>query len=777
MSFPLILILVACVFRTAGAQGAPSGSTGPGTLAGVVRDENNVRVAGARVTASGPLLRLSYTDSAGSYRFSLPPGRYSISVARIGYAPVPGDSVTVLSDSLLTKDFNIVAAPLPLARVVISPGSYELLDESAPTARTVSRETLDMMPSLIEDVFRSLNRLPGMSGSDFGAKVRVRNGAPDENLVLLDGLELIEPFHLKDFDGALSILDIDALGGVNLATGGFGAQYGNRLTGIIDMKSASPREDRATAAFGLSLSNIRARSEGSFADDRGQWLLSARRGYLDIMLDIVGERDLMDPKYFDLFGKLSYELGAHHSITLHGLFARDKLRVTDEDNDLSRASSSYDNAYAWATMESELSSRISVLTLFSLSHLTWNRAGQEFEHLPGRDYEVIALTDRRRLSVTGIKQDWHVEFSPRIGMVFGGELRLESADYAYNRRQRVLVTRNRTVFTLDSVNVTAALAPDGNRLSAYGAVRIRPLSPLALEIGTRADRHSWTSQTTIAPRITASFDATASTVVRAAWGEYYQAHSLQDLSIVDGDTTFHGAERAEHRLLGVEHALGRFRARIELFERRLGPSRARYYNTDGEPSVVPEAMPDRLRFAPERGVVRGAELSTTFEVSARVRAAASYSLSNSKAHVDGFVTPRPFDERRAATMDLTISNPRGWSFVFAWTYHSGWPIVTPTYRIDTVATNSYAVVRTTSLPDFGERLGSYQRIDLRASRTVTTRRTRVIFFADLFNMLDHHNPRGYDYDTSVSGGTVVVERRREEFLGLLPSVGFRLEFR
>src|SRR5690606_16191980 len=153
------------------------------------------------------------TDANGRFRLPhLAAGPHRVRARHLGFRPLEVDG-EAQADGGVELALLLERAPTPLASVVVSPGQYGVLRQGAAAARSLTREQLTSAPQVGEDLFRVVSRLPGVAASDFSAAFRLRGAAPEELLVTLDGVQLYEPFHLKDFDGALSIVDLGAVGG------------------------------------------------------------------------------------------------------------------------------------------------------------------------------------------------------------------------------------------------------------------------------------------------------------------------------------------------------------------------------------------------------------------------------------------------------------------------------------------------------------------------------------------------------------------------------------
>jgi hypothetical protein len=324
-------------------------------------------------------------------------------------------------------ELGLHTPPIPIQEVVVTPGHFGIAYESGSKAQALTREQIQTLPQLGEDLYRAINRLPGMASNEYSAKITVRGGDDQSVLVRLDGMELYEPYHLKDFDGALSIIDVASIGGVDVITGGFGAEFGNRLTGVFDMRSTSALSSRPGTSIGISLSNARFMSQGSFANDNGLWLFSARRGYLDILLDLIGERARIDPTYYDLLGKLVYQLSPAHRVSVHGLRAGDHGFFEDDDG-VGSITSSYGSSYGWVTWDFQISDGVRASTQASFGKLDWRRNASE--HGTGNDFDIL---ESRDFSFYGVKQDWRFG-TDHVFIKWGGELRAGNAEYDYFNR-------------------------------------------------------------------------------------------------------------------------------------------------------------------------------------------------------------------------------------------------------------------------------------------------------------------------------------------------------
>jgi hypothetical protein len=762
LTFSLLIPVVA---------GAQSGQS----VAGRVIDDRQQPVVRAQVLLQGTRF-IATTGDDGHFGFGLvPPGTYAVRAMRVGFVPGTIDSVRVDSAGApLVLELALQPIAVPLATVVVSPGTFGLMQTSLTTNQGLTRRQLETVPQLGEDIYRAIVRLPGVSASDFSAKFAVRGASGDELYASLDGLRLTEPFHLKDLGSGLSIIDIDALGGAELITGGASAELGDHTAGVFTMRSRDPTAENARTSVGVSIMNTRFLSQGKFSAAKGGWLVSARRGYIDVALRLTGSSDSLSPRYYDVFGKVQYDLARAGRMAAHVLRAGDKLRFVDDGNDPGIISA-YGTNYGWVTWESRWGAARQQ-TVLSLARMDWSRDGQAFDN----SARIALVDDTRHLDREGLRQDWTVELRRRLLVKAGFDVQTERTRFEYfNFKRRFVVdTANQIMEAYDTTRT--ALRLSGTSVGAWVAQRARLTSRLIAEVGVRYDAASAANDETLSPRVNVAWTPAASTTIRAAWGRYAQSQPLFSVQVEDGERTVAPADVAEHRVAGIEQNITRgFVGRLELYQRRMSPVRPKHVNIGASLEVVPELTWDRLFVAPTEARARGVE--TVFgRETGRSEWFLSYALAKSEENVGGRFVPRAFDQRHSARGDWSFHPARNhWNFNLAVQWRTGWAFTPPLIVVDTLENTPTAFrVFGTLTPGAlnSDRLPAYRRIDVRWTRFFDTRRGTISLFAEVFNLLNTRNVRGYFDNLNVQNRIVRVSREADENLPRIPAVGIAWRF-
>ena len=660
------------------------------------------------------------------------------------------------------------APPIALDDFVVTPSRFGISSQPVVAGATLTAADLTALPQLGEDLYRTIARLPGLAADDFTAKFWVRGAPNAQVLARFDGVDLIEPFHLKDIDGALSIVDLPSIARVDLVTGGFTAEFGDRLTAVLTMESTGGATLQPRTSLGLSLTGIRASNQGTFAQSRGRWLAAARRGYPDLALKVQGRDDELDPRYYDVTAKVEYDLTPEHTLALHVLHAGDTLTFKKSgDPDLN---SDYASNYLWARWQGRFGENLSGEAVLAYRRLDWYRRGLgQFDNRFALD-----LSDDRDLSAVSLRQDWSLLLGTKALLRAGLDAQAGKANYRYDLERDESVVANGAQTTVRR-SLHAKIAPTSDDLGTYAALRLQPVSPLVLEPGLRFDDRSRTGDRDISPRFNAALSL-GSTTLRAAWGIYRQSQGLHELAIADGDTRFRRAEQAEHRILGLEHALPAGLAfRLEAYQRRMTRLRPRWENLDNSYNLFPEVQTDRVRLDPNRGDARGIEILLRQRVGLRFNWSASYALARAEETVAGRDLPRARDQRHTIYLDASYSPSPAWRFSAAWNYHTGWPTTPFTYRWVTLNNNRRVIVRSTGEP-YSTELPAYHRLDLRITRLWKLRHSQITAYLDLFNAYDRVNSYGIIRDLTVQGTSITVTPRPREMLPILPSAGVTWDF-
>jgi len=264
------------------------------------------------------------TDRDGFFAISrIPPGPYLLRATFIGYEPFT-DSLDLAPDQILSYNFSITFGEAGLDEIVVE-SERETAGAAAVTAglQTIRPQDIELIPSpdLSGDFVTYLVTLPGVvSTGDQGGQIFIRGGEPTQNLVLIDGMLIYQPFHLIGFYSAFpsSIMNV-----ADVYAGGFGARYGGRLSTVIDISSRNGNKRRFSGEASVAPFISAARLEGPIVPNRVSMLLSGRFSVIE-----QGASHLVDDplpyEFNDQFGKIHAELSRNSQVSISALRSYDK---------------------------------------------------------------------------------------------------------------------------------------------------------------------------------------------------------------------------------------------------------------------------------------------------------------------------------------------------------------------------------------------------------------------------------------------------------------------
>jgi len=294
----------------------------PATLAGTVLDaETDAPLPLANVVLQDTD-RGATTNEAGRFVLAdLTPGRYTVVVSYVGFDPARRE-VQLKPGERRTLTVRLDPLQLEVQELTVTGTRVEAQDLGA---TRITPQDVQNLPTVLEpDLFRALQLLPGVkSASDFSSGLYIRGGSPDQTLVLLDEAPIYNPTHVFGF---FSTFHPDAIGDVTLYKGGYPAQYGGRLSGVVDVQTKRPSTGETEGSLSLGLLSARAHVQGGFGGDSGaspdgRWFVSARRSTLEPLLSGLngaGVDDIPEGFYF-------YDINAATSLQLT---PRDRLSVS-----------------------------------------------------------------------------------------------------------------------------------------------------------------------------------------------------------------------------------------------------------------------------------------------------------------------------------------------------------------------------------------------------------------------------------------------------------------
>jgi outer membrane receptor protein involved in Fe transport len=741
-----------------------------GTVTGiVVRKPDGSPLSGASVSLDASVGQFETANDGTFYFSSVPIGRHSIAVSG-GPSSDPVELVFDVNDKETTRlTIEIEEAVGPkLTEVIVSASQYQLTRGASTSVTSFSAADLELIPNVGDDPMRAVARLPGMASGELSAKSNVRGGEVDEMLVQFDDLRLYNPFHLKDFQSTFSAIDPGITSGMDVYTGGFPAEYGDRMSSVVEIESLPP-PDGIAGEISASFFHLSGLIAGSYNDGQGDWLLSARRGNMDLILDVLDPK-LGDPTYIDVFGRLSHWFSESFGVTGNFLVFDDDILVFDTDQE-EEARADYRDEYYWLRFDVSPTQDFFGKLLVARTRLDSKRVG----HADQQGVARGSLRDERSFTIDSLQTDWSWHLADPLQIEVGGELRSSEGYVDYHDQAEFDVLFLTPGASLEQSRTRdLAMNVAGNHYGAYINFRVDVLPRLTAEAGLRWDKETLSAEndSRVSPRISLLYRLGESTRLRSSWGRFSQAQYINELQISDGVTDYFPSQRVDHFVASIEHGFSSgIELRIEAYHKDYDDLRPRFENLLNTFIILPELKPDRVRIAPDGGTARGVELVVRRPVSEDPLSWwLSYSWSSVKDEIKNWEIRRSWDQTHYVSAGIAWITEK-WDFSLATTYHTGWS----TTSVELLTLEPIPLLGTG--PRNGERLSPYNTVDVRVARKYSfSESNSLTVFFELKNALNRTNECCIEFEINTDRGSLDLDAEAVHYLPILPSAGFIWRF-
>ncbi len=781
------------------------------------------------VTVKG--MKIGTTSNTEGYFIFVnpPPGIDTLEVFYIGYST----KIVSLIDKDLSKPIiielkqNIEETEI----ITVKAEEYQIWKAADEVSQiTFSPMQISALPNLGEvDIFRSLQLLPGISGvGDGSSSLYVRGGTPDQNLVLLDGMTV---YHVDHFFGLFSAFSADAIKDVQVYKGGFPANYGGRLSSVVDLTGKTGDVKKARFGVGINLLSVNGLVELPLFD-RGSFILMARRAYTDIvqsgfyinLYDFItdeenstsntpaeprgkgaGRRGQVQEEtrpafyFYDINAKLSYNPSRKDALSLSFYNGKDNLndeqelgginfRGTGSGNSedifgtrINSEVTDWGNLGASVRWARQWTDRVSTNLLFAGSQYfsDYNR-DKRFESTDGgsgindstsvfRGMGDFASEENNTINdyTARLDNDWYLSESHHIS--FGAWVSQVETDYS--------ATLN------DTINLFSRIG-NAFQSSFYLQDKWRLANFFNLTLGLRTTYYDPTYKVYYEPRASITFDLTNRLKLKGAWGQYHQyIHRIINEDVLSGSRDFwlvadqnFEPSFAEHYIAGISYETNDYHFSIEAYHKDLD-NLVEYSRRFQQRADYGEL------FFFGSGVSEGIELLAHKKTGA-LNGWLSYTLSHVDYTFPNLNDGNPFPashDRPHEFKTVTVYSLGKWDISATWVFATGQPYTSPEsqYYLDLLNGDQQSYIHvgeknSTRLPD-------YSRVDISVSRHFYARDRRDNIKKDswhveaglsVYNLFNHDNVwyRTYDLDLAPIVITDV------KMLGFTPTIYLKWQF-
>lgn len=763
---------------------AALGAQEKGSITGVVIDaQTKEPLAGVNVVLIGTE-RGGSTNDEGKFRIEgLAGGAYQAEFSYLGYLSEIKTDIIVTNNRPAYLSVQLKPRPVQGEAVLVTAGYFVEEKETRPGVIGFSREEIRRFPGGFEDVVRTVSTLPGVAINTSGGRndLLVRGGGPSENLYVVNNIEVPNINHFStqgSSSGSLSFVNLDFVENVAFSSGGFGARYGDKMSSVLSLDLSRGRDDRPGGKFLISATQFGANLEGPVGE-RGNYILSARKSYLDLIFKAAGLPFV--PVYTDFNLLANYDFSPRDQLFLLGLLALDRVErdQSTEENRVTNAGIMDNTQDIWI-------GGINYRRLFKHGYLdaTLSLNFYQYRFSQVDEFENEYFNSRANERETGLKLQHYRSVFPTLGFLGGVSV-------------KTLLNKNTTVFadTIYDSNgrrtPASALGLENSYVAEARAQKYAAFAELEWNLhrkwefsaGLRADYFSFINQAAyVAPRLASKFKLTEAHSVKASGGIYYQSPSYvwtvnplnRELKALRNDMLILAWDylaRNDVRL-SLEGYYKRYRdlptgAIVGVNDYIVMSNTGGGYGGRNEDFQSFGYFPLTSR---AKGEAYGMELLLQKKFS-EIPCYGQLSLSYGKSALtagNGKTYPNQFDQRFILNLSGGYKFNRRWEISGKFRYFTGIPY-TPVYR---PSENPRNPGRIQNLPEeyLTARLDSGHHLDLRVDRYFYFRSLTMTLYLDIQNVYNYKVPLrpGYDFwkDEVIASNSI----------GILPSIGFSLAF-
>ena len=675
------------------------------------------------VMLKGTKLGTSTNDSGAFVIAGVPPGRYAVIVRLLGHKEKELEDIEIASGNTTKVVLKLDETAIPLGEIQVSADRLRRKDDMRPSVLAVAPHQAKTLPGVAEDVLRTLQTLPGvLAPNDFSSQLIVRGSGPDQNLVLMDDIEVFNPYRLY---GLISMFNPETASSIELITGGFPAKYGDRLSAVLDVSNKEGDKTRGIGgSLNASVSNANLVLSGRLPTD-GSYIFSARRTYYDLILGPIAKNaglvkgDIAFPNFSDLQAKFGVTPSAEHKIIANLVFSRDAVDVVSgperKQADSVNVADVTTNDVAGLAWHYAPSSNV-----LSKLMVSWYRNSGNTEF--GGDFVDPSL-NRELFSggndTSGVRL-FNVSFDSRY--VFKKyslkeEVTLVHENHTLDLGSGIDFLETNLVWHFRPDSVFKAILQSRNipfiddfiqtknydRINVYIQDKMKISETFSFQPGLRFDYFGILGTSTVAPRINVLYSLDEITTMRVAWGLYFQSPGYEKLldqnSFIDLTNAAIGtlkAENAQHLVLGFERWLNpEWQVKVETYYKKFKNVIVQeivsgtVYTTTPVPGgnvhspsgwTVPTATRgDSLTSDPTNGAT-GRSFGIEFLVEkrnsgpdSRLSGWASYALAKAQRVRDGITTPFRFDQLHTVNIVLDYVLSSWLEIGVRWKYGTNFP--------------------------------------------------------------------------------------------------------